>query len=83
MSTPSLTLRRLREARHMGMRELGEAAHVSISLISRLENGSLEETNFGAVVRLCDALGISVDQLLHSTIETCPQCEGRGWVEGK
>jgi transcriptional regulator with XRE-family HTH domain len=80
MGDPSLTLRRLREMRGLTLRDLGKASGVSFSVISRAENGHLEDTSFGTVKAVCAALGVTIDELYRMDIEVCPSCNGQGWV---
>lgn len=83
MGDPSLTLKRLRESKGLSLRDVAAKTGVSISLISRVENGHLGDTNFGAVKAICDALGITLNDLYTSNIKVCPTCEGHGWVISK
>lgn len=83
MGNPSETLKRLRESRGLSLRDVAAKVNVSISLLSRAENGHLEDTNFGAIKAVCDALGVTVDDLYNSSVEKCPACGGEGWVISK
>lgn len=62
----SATIRRLRKARKMTQAELAKKAKVSQGYVSRLEGDSGSERELGAKValRLAEALGVSVAELL-------------------
>jgi transcriptional regulator with XRE-family HTH domain len=81
MGDPGLTLRRLRESHGLTLRELAAQANVSFSVISRMENGHLEDTHFGTVKAVCAVLGVTSDDLYTALIEKCPTCKGSGWVD--
>ncbi|MFC1713051.1 helix-turn-helix domain-containing protein [Candidatus Poribacteria bacterium] len=63
--------KRLREASDISIRQLANRAKVSISTITRLENG--KPPNYNALLRICGELGIGISELLDST----PQSE---WI---
>jgi transcriptional regulator with XRE-family HTH domain len=51
-----------RECKGWTLRELELASGVSNALISQIENGRVRDPGFSTVVRLVDALGISLDR---------------------
>lgn len=57
--------KRLREASGISIRQLASRAKVSISTITRLENG--KPPNYNALLRICSELGIGISELLDST----------------
>ena len=56
-------LYKARKARRMSLTRLSEAASVSAASLSRIENGLMSPT-FDVVVRICDALGLSITGLI-------------------
>ena len=60
------TLRELfgiaREIKGWSLRDLEKASGVSNALISQIETGKVRDPGFTTVVRLCDALGLSLDR---------------------
>lgn len=51
-----------REIKGLSLRELESASGVSNALISQIETGKVRDPGFSNVVRLCDALGISIER---------------------
>jgi len=51
-----------RECKGWTLRDLEKASGVSNPLISQIETGKVRDPGFTTVVRLCDALGISLDR---------------------
>ena len=66
----STQLKKWREKRGFSVRKLGELASVTHVTVVRMESGKLDP-RFSTVLRLCGALGITVDQLLG--VATKPQ----------
>lgn len=64
------TLRELislaRELKGMTLRDLEERSGISNALISQIETGKVRDPGFTTVVRLADALGLSLDRLAES-----------------
>lgn len=56
-------VRRLRRQRGWSQHDLARAAGVRQPLVSRIESGVQEDATFSTVVRLADALEVSVDEL--------------------
>lgn len=56
-------LKKWREERAFSVRKLGELAGVTHVTVVRMESGKLDP-RLSTVLRLCGALGITVDQLL-------------------
>lgn len=51
-----------RELKGLSLRDLEKACGVSNALLSQIETGKVKDPGFATVVRICDALGISVDR---------------------
>lgn len=51
-----------RECNRMSLRDLERAAGVSNALLSQIETGKVKDPGFSTVVRICDALGLSIDR---------------------
>ena len=62
--TPGPLIKRLREEKGWSQRELGRRSGVHHSLISRLESGVQDDTHTQVVLRLAEALGVDVRELL-------------------
>jgi len=60
----SATVRRLRKARNMTQAELAKKAGVTQGYISRLEAGTKTALGARVALRLADALGVSMEELL-------------------
>lgn len=56
-------VRRLREEKVMTQKTLAERMEVSVSLISRIENG-LERLTINNLVGVCAVLGVSADEVI-------------------
>ncbi|GHF37281.1 XRE family transcriptional regulator [Seohaeicola zhoushanensis] len=56
-------LRSLRKADQMTLAELAERADVSVSTISKIENGALSPT-LDVILKLCDGLGVKIGDLV-------------------
>lgn len=57
---------RIHEARRtlgLSLRELAERAGVAASFLSRLENDDIKDLSFERAIAICDALGMSLDEL--------------------
>jgi transcriptional regulator with XRE-family HTH domain len=54
----------LRRRRDLTLRELGEMADVSYVTVSKIERGKMPQVSVDIVLRLANALGVSVDYLL-------------------
>ena len=57
-------VKRLREAKGMSQRALADRAKVTQGLIHQLETGAIQDVRSQAVVRLAEALGVPVTELL-------------------
>lgn len=55
-----------RECKGWTQKELGQASGVSFSEICRIESGQTRSPSFVIVIRLCDALGVSLDRAAKS-----------------
>ena len=62
--TPGPLIKRLREEKGWSQRELGRRSGVHHSLISRLENGLQDDTQAHNLLRLAEALGVPLMELL-------------------
>jgi transcriptional regulator with XRE-family HTH domain len=51
-----------RECKGWTLRELEKESGVSNPLISQIETGKVKDPGFATVVRLCEALGISIER---------------------
>lgn len=51
-----------RECKGMTLRQLEKESGISNALISQIETGKVKDPGFSTVVRLCEALGISVER---------------------
>ena len=60
----SATIRRLRERRHLTQAELAQKAKVTQGYISQLEAGTKKELGAKVALRLAEALGVPVTELL-------------------
>ncbi len=47
----------------LSLRDLAERAGVGASFLSRLENDDIKDLSFARAVAICDALGLSLDEL--------------------
>ncbi len=56
-------LRAAREKRGMTMEALSKASRVSQSMLSRLEGGTRDSLTLERAAAICDALGITLDEL--------------------
>lgn len=59
-------LRAIREAAGMSQTELAEKSGVGRVTINRMENGELNETTSGTLIKLAKTLRVSVDSLIKS-----------------
>lgn len=59
-------LRKHRTAAGLSLRDLGAAASVPFASIWRLEKGYTDNPQLDTVQRLANALGVSLDALVHS-----------------
>lgn len=53
----------LRIAKHMTQEELSRKSGISRATISMLENNSIRNTSTKTLIKLADALGVTVDQI--------------------
>lgn len=51
-----------RECKGVTLRQLEKESGISNALISQIETGKVKDPGFSTVVRLCEALGISVER---------------------
>jgi transcriptional regulator with XRE-family HTH domain len=51
-----------RECKGWTLRELERRAGVSNAVLSQIETGKVKDPGFATVVRVCDALGISIER---------------------
>lgn len=56
-----------RECKGWTLRDLEKASGVSNALISQIETGKVKDPGFATVVRLVDALGISIERAAATT----------------
>jgi transcriptional regulator with XRE-family HTH domain len=54
----------LRRRRDLTLRALGDMANVSYVTVSKIERGKMPQVSVDIVVKLADALGVSIDYLL-------------------
>jgi transcriptional regulator with XRE-family HTH domain len=59
----------LRRRRDLTLRALGDMANVSYVTVSKIERGKMPQVSVDIVVKLADALGVSVDYLLGRTVQ--------------
>src|SRR3954454_3312196 len=69
-------LRELRAARGLTLAQVSERAHIDISTLSRLESGK-RRLALDHIPALARALGVSADELLHSTPVPDPRVRSR------
>lgn len=62
MTTLSDLIGIARELKGWSLRDLEKASGVSNALISQIENRKVRDPGFTTVIRLCDALGVSLDR---------------------
>jgi transcriptional regulator with XRE-family HTH domain len=60
----SVTIRRLREEQRMTQAQLAKRAKVTQGYISQLETGMIQDIGTKVAVRLANALGVPVTELL-------------------
>ena len=58
-----------RLARHMTQQQLAEAAEISVSFLSNIENGR-QSMNLRALIAISDALNVSTDSLIREVPHT-------------
>lgn len=68
-------LRALRRAAKITQRELAERVGVDFSYISKLENDRLPPPAAETVIRICEALGVTPDELLAASGKMPPQIQ--------
>lgn len=56
-------IRELRESKRMTQEELAEKSGVSRATISAMENGVVRNTTTGTLIKLAEALGVTIDQI--------------------
>ncbi len=56
-------IKEVREAKEMTQEELSEKSGVSRGTISALENGTMRNTTSKTLVKLAQALGVSIEQI--------------------
>src|SRR5262249_41780565 len=59
----------LRRRRALTLRALGDMANVNYVTVSKIERGKMPQVSVDIVVKLADALGVSVDYLLERTAQ--------------
>lgn len=59
-------LRSIRESKGMSQTELAEKSGVGRVTINRIENGELNETTSGTLIKLAKTLQVPVDSLIES-----------------
>ncbi len=62
-------VKQARRAKHMTQQQLAEAAGISLSYVSNIENGR-QSMHVLTLTALCDALDISADQLIRDIPES-------------
>ena len=62
-------LRGLRKDRHLTLAELAKLSDVSVSTISKIENGALSPT-MDVILRLCEGLAVTIGDLVNDDRET-------------
>ncbi|MBI3864172.1 MAG: helix-turn-helix transcriptional regulator [Planctomycetia bacterium] len=65
------SLKKLREIRNLTQSELGERAGIAAAAVSHFETGQ-RVPSLDSLVRLADALGVSVDELLGRDVARSP-----------
>jgi XRE family transcriptional regulator, regulator of sulfur utilization len=64
MTTVGKSLRRLRTARGWTQRRLSEKSGVSYVVVTKVEQGLTKDPAMSTLVKLADALGVSLDKLV-------------------
>ena len=69
MSTIDLagSLKRLRKARGWTQQKLAEQARISYGIVTKIEQGASKEPTIGTMIKLADAFGLSLDELVART----------------
>lgn len=62
-------VKQARLAKHMTQQQLAEAAGISISFLSNIENGR-QSMNLRALIAISDALSVSADQLIRDNFSS-------------
>jgi transcriptional regulator with XRE-family HTH domain len=60
-------LKKLRKDRDWSQQKLAEAAGISYMVITKIEQGISTEPTIGSMVKLADALGVTLDELVGRT----------------
>ena len=66
------TVKRLREKLGMNQKELATASRITQATLSRIESEEVKQVKSGALRRLSDALGVTVDYLVGRTDALTP-----------
>lgn len=76
-----VSVRLLREKQKLSLREFSAKHNLHFSSLSRIENGVTLNPSVFFVNQLAQALGVTVDELMHFSVKECPVCKGTGWVK--
>ncbi|PMS13933.1 helix-turn-helix domain-containing protein [Trinickia caryophylli] len=71
VGTLAQTLRRLRTHAHLTLQQLGERSSISVSTLSKIENGQLSPT-YEKIAALAIGLGVEVSELFNQTPKPVP-----------
>ena len=59
-------IKEVRESKHMTQEELAKKSGISRATISAMENGVERNTTSGTLVKLAEALGVTIDQIFYA-----------------
>lgn len=57
-------IKKIRESKHMSINELANKSGLSDSYLGRLENGQRRDPSISTVIKMADALNISVEEII-------------------
>jgi transcriptional regulator with XRE-family HTH domain len=61
-------LKRLRKARNLTQQKLAQEAGVSLIVVTKVEQGFTKDPAMSSLVKLADALGVSIDDMIGRTV---------------
>jgi transcriptional regulator with XRE-family HTH domain len=61
-------LKRLRKARNLTQQKLAQEAGVSLIVVTKVEQGFTKDPAMSSLVKLADALSVSIDDLIGRTV---------------
>lgn len=75
------SIRLLRAAERMSIREFADKIGVNHSDVFRLENGSTKNPSIFLIAKIAQAFDLTVDELMNFKAKPCPNCGGAGWMK--